>query len=224
MVDNTPMLRKSRKPIRVLIVDDHALIRIGLRQVLKKADDFEIVAESITGLDGIKDFMTYKPDVVLMDIIMDGISGLEATKRILTKDPKARIIILTMLGETIGLAMKAGVRGFLTKRSAVSELVRAIRTVMQGDIYIGAEVAQRYAAQQISGNASPFAQLSQREHEVFTHLIQGHSIIQIAEALHLSPKTVRCHKSRIMKKLGTRNMVELAQLVFTSDYVHIRSA
>ena len=199
-------------PIKVMLVDDHAVVRMGFKMLLEMDADIKVVAEAESGEHGIQRYMEFKPHVVVMDITMPGMGGLEAIERILAKDGAAKILVLSAHEDSVHpkRVLNAGAMGYLTKRSAAEELIKAIRTVASGKKYLEASVAQQMAIQQLSGNQNPVDVLSPREFEVFMALAKGKTTNEIAENLFLSPRTVGTHLYNIKQKLNANNSAEIA--------------
>jgi len=201
--------------IRILIVDDHEFVRIGLRHILQEYVDFEVAAEAVNGEMALRLNHTCRPDVVLLDVQLPGLSGFEITSRLKKASPRLRIIALSARSNSPfpEKLLDAGAAGYLTKGCPAVELVRAIRTVVGGERYISAEIAQRMALEVTNGaGSSPFDELSAREMEVLLMVAEGRRIADIADVMHLSPKTVATYKYRIYDKLETRNDVNVARL------------
>lgn len=201
--------------IRLLLVDDHDIVRTGVAHIIEKHKGIEIVGEAGTGEEALRLVRQHQPDVVLMDVNMPGLGGLEATRRIHRSTPKTKVIILTVHSEAPypNHLLDAGASGYLTKGCAASELIDAIRCVHRGQRYIGKDIAQRLALSLLPGaEKSPFDELSIREMEVMMMLTQGIEVGSIANSLALSPKTVSTYKYRIYEKLDVRNDVELTHL------------
>lgn len=198
--------------INVMLVDDHAVVRMGFKLLLESAPDIKVVAEAESGEQAVRSYVEYKPDVVVMDITMPGIGGLEAIERIMAKDPQARILVLSAHEDSVHpkRVLNAGAMGYLTKRSAAEELIKAIRTVAGRKKYLEASVAQQMAIQQLSGEKNPVDVLSAREFEVFIALAKGKTTNEIAETLNLSPRTVGTHLYNIKQKLGATTSADLA--------------
>lgn len=197
--------------IRVMLVDDHAVVRMGFKLLLQGADDIEVVAEAESGEEAIKRYPAIKPDVVVMDISMPGIGGLEAVSRLLAKDPAAKVLILSAHEDSSHpkRLLKAGAVGYLSKRSAAEELIQAIHQVFKGKTFLDSKLAQAMAVQQLTGEQNPVEVLSDREFEVFMLLAKGQSVAQIAEKLFLSPRTVGTHLYNIKQKLNAANSAEI---------------
>ena len=204
--------------INVMLVDDHAVVRMGFKMLLETAADIKVIAEAENGETAIKAYMEHKPNIVVMDITMPGMGGLEAIERILAKDSNARILVLSAHEDSVHpkRVLNAGAMGYLTKRSAAEELIKAIRMVASGKKYIEASVAQQMAIQQLSGNQSPVDVLSEREFEVFMSLAKGKTTNEIAENLFLSPRTVGTHLYNIKQKLNAQNSAEIALIAMRS--------
>jgi len=207
--------------INVMLVDDHAVVRMGFKMLLESDADITVVAEAENGEQGIQRYMEHKPDVVVMDITMPGIGGLEAIERILAKDGSARILVLSAHEDSVHpkRVLNAGAMGYLTKRSAAEELIKAIRTVATGKKYLEASVAQQMAIQQLSGDQNPVDVLSPREFEVFMALAKGKTTNEIAETLFLSPRTVGTHLYNIKQKLNANNSAEIALIAMRSGLI-----
>jgi two-component system invasion response regulator UvrY len=199
-------------PIKVMLVDDHAVVRMGFKMLLESASDIKVVAEAESGEQAIRSYMEHHPDVVVMDITMPGIGGMEATDRILAKDNHAKILILSAHEDSVHpkRVLNAGAMGYLTKRSAAEELIKAIRTVAGRKMYLEANIAQQMAIQQLNGEQNPVDVLSDREFEVFIALAKGKTTNEIADTLSLSPRTVGTHLYNIKQKLNANNSAELA--------------
>jgi two-component system invasion response regulator UvrY len=208
-------------PINVLLVDDHAVVRMGFKMLLESDADIKVVAEADSGENGVKMYMEHKPDVVVMDITMPGIGGLEATDRIMAKDSSARILVLSAHEDSVHpkRVLNAGAMGYLTKRSAAEELIKAIRTVAGRKMYLEASIAQQMAIQQLNGEKNPVDVLSDREFEVFMALAKGETTNQIAETLSLSPRTVGTHLYNIKQKLNAGNSAEIALIAMRSGLI-----
>ena len=208
-------------PINVLLVDDHAVVRMGFKMLLESDADIKVVAEADSGENGVKMYMEHKPDVVVMDITMPGIGGLEATDRIIAKDSSARILVLSAHEDSVHpkRVLNAGAMGYLTKRSAAEELIKAIRTVAGRKMYLEASIAQQMAIQQLNGEKNPVDVLSDREFEVFMALAKGETTNQIAETLSLSPRTVGTHSYNIKQKLNAGNSAEIALIAMRSGLI-----
>ena len=208
-------------PINVLLVDDHAVVRMGFKMLLESDADIKVVAEADSGENGVKMYMEHKPDVVVMDITMPGIGGLEATDRIIAKDSSARILVLSAHEDSVHpkRVLNAGAMGYLTKRSAAEELIKAIRTVASRKMYLEASIAQQMAIQQLNGEKNPVDVLSDREFEVFMALAKGQTTNQIAETLSLSPRTVGTHLYNIKQKLNAGNSAEIALIAMRSGLI-----
>lgn len=200
--------------ITVLIVDDHRLVRAGLKRILLEQPDIRVVAEADSGEQGIELAAAERPDVILMDINMPGIGGLEATRRALRRSPRSRIIGLSMHVEDPfpRRILAAGASGYISKNSAAEEVVNAIRRVQAGEHYLSSTVAGRLATSLAKGDGSPFESLSEREMQVMTMLTQGMTTQEISAELHLSPKTVSTYRYRLFDKLSVSNNVELTRL------------
>jgi len=199
--------------INIILVDDHEIVRTGLKMIISKMPGIKIIAEAENGQQAIDAVRQFKPDVVLMDVNMPVISGVEATRRIAQHMPATKIIILTVHAENPFPAqlIEAGASGYLTKGCAAEELEKAIKQVVITGRYIGADIAQQMAYSLLpGGESSPFDQLSAREMEVMMLLAQGRRPREIAETLILSPKTVATYKYRILEKLELENTIELS--------------
>ena len=207
--------------IKVMLVDDHAVVRMGFKMLLESASEIKVIAEAENGEAGIKGYMEHKPDVVVMDITMPGMGGMEAIERILAKDSNAKILVLSAHEDSVHpkRVLNAGAMGYLTKRSAAEELIKAIRTVAGGKKYIEASVAQQMAIQQLSGEQNPVDVLSEREFEVFMSLAKGKTTNEIAETLFLSPRTVGTHLYNIKQKLNANNSAEIALIAMRSGLI-----
>ena len=208
-------------PINVMLVDDHAVVRMGFKMLLESDTDIKVVAEAERGETAVKMYMEHKPDVVVMDITMPGIGGLEATDRIIAKDGSARILVLSAHEDSVHpkRVLNAGAMGYLTKRSAAEELIKAIRTVAGRKMYLEASIAQQMAIQQLNGEKNPVDVLSDREFEVFMALAKGETTNQIAETLSLSPRTVGTHLYNIKQKLNAGNSAEIALIAMRSGLI-----
>jgi DNA-binding NarL/FixJ family response regulator len=200
--------------IRILIADDHTIMREGLKRILDGIEDIEVVGEAVDGHDTLAKARLGNFDVLLMDLSMPGRSGVDLIRQIKDEMPKLPILILTMHEEEqyAVRAIRAGARGYLTKESAGTQLVTALRKVASGRPYISIEVAEQLAMSAMPADSDlPHTSLSDREFEVFSHLVAGKSITEIADLLHLSVKTVSTHKTRIMLKMERNTLSDLVQ-------------
>ena len=213
--------------IRVLIVDDHELVRTGNKRILEDTRDIRVIAEASTGEEALAQVREHQPDVVLMDVNMPGIGGLEATRKIIQSHPGLRVIVVTIhVDEPYPTRLlEAGASGYLTKGCAVDEIVDAIQVVHRGERYIGADIARQLALSMLpGGERSPFDKLSQREMQVMLMVTQGHSIQEISDRLCLSPKTVSTYRYRLYEKLGVDNDVELTHLAMRHGMIEFGQA
>jgi two-component system, NarL family, invasion response regulator UvrY len=200
--------------LKVMLVDDHAVVRTGFKLLLQACNDIEVVAEADSGEAACQLFEAVAPDVVVMDIAMAGMGGIEAIKRLMAKNSRARILALSAHEDTSHpkRALQAGALGYLSKRSAPEVLIDAIRLIAKGQRYLDAQIAQRMAVQDLTGKQGPMEKLSAREFEVFVQLAHGQSVAQISETLALSGSTVGTHLYNIKQKLGLVNQAEMALL------------
>jgi len=193
--------------IRILIADDHALVREGLRAVLGSEPDMEVVGEAATGKEVLERAAELRPDVILMDIQMPGINGIEASRRILDASPKVGVVVLTMFedDESVFSAMRAGARGYVLKGAHPSEILKVLRAVAGGEAYFGPEIARRlvdfFSTPKPPSPAVAFPELTAREREILDLIARGHNNAAIAARLFVSPKTVGNHISHIFTKL-----------------------
>lgn len=200
--------------LKVMLVDDHAVVRMGFKLLLQACDDIAVVAEADSGEAACQLLDAAAPDVVVMDLAMPGMGGMEAIKRLCAKNVRVRILALSA-HEDIShpmRALQAGALGYLSKRSAPEVLIDAIRAVAKGQRYVDAQIAQRIAVQAINGDKSPVEKLSSREFEVFAQLARGQSVAQISDTLNLSNSTVGTHLYNIKQKLGLNNQAEMTLL------------
>jgi len=203
-------------PIRILLVDDHALVRDGLRMILDAVGDMDVVGEACEGREALAQAEALNPDVILMDISMPELNGIEATRVICERLPAARVIILTMhhTKEHVFRAMQAGAMAYLLKESAGDCIVKAIRTVMKGHNYFSEGVEAPTRSVSIdpgSIDQSPIDSLSPRELEVIQLVVEGKTSVEIAEILSLSPKSIETYRHRLMVKLGITNIPSLVK-------------
>jgi DNA-binding NarL/FixJ family response regulator len=201
--------------IRVVIADDHTILREGLKQLLQASDDFEVVGEAGDGHEVLREVRGREFDVLLLDMSMPGKSGMELIKQVKAEKPKLRILVLSMHEEHqyAVRAIRSGASGYLTKESAATQLVTAIRKVAGGGAFISAEVAEQLALSSMPHHAEgpAHASLSDREYQVFRLLVEGEAVSEIAVKLNLSIKTVSTHKARLMEKLGIDNAADLVR-------------
>ncbi|MZR61729.1 UvrY/SirA/GacA family response regulator transcription factor [Alcanivorax sp. DP30] len=201
--------------IKVLVVDDHDLVRTGIARMLDEVDGIKVVGQACSGEEAIQLTRDKSPDVVLMDIKMPGIGGLEATRKLLRVDDALRVIAVTMCEEEPfpSRLMKAGAAGYMTKGADLEEMVRAIKIVTTGQRYISPEIAQAMALKPYVGEeASLLDMLSERELQIMMMIVNCHKVQDVADKLCLSPKTVNTYRYRIFDKLGVSSDVEMALL------------
>lgn len=200
--------------IKVFLIDDHSLVRAGLKMILAGELDIEVVGDAESGEEGLPQVRRLKPDVVLCDLHLPGVSGLEITERITRSDLPTRVIIVSVLedGPLPKRLLEAGAAGYIGKGGDAKELLRAVRSVALGKRYLGNNVAQNMALSGMDGSSSPFDLLSPRELEVAMLLMQGLRQDDIAKRLSLSAKTVNTHKSRLFEKIGITDTIALARL------------
>lgn len=202
--------------VRILVADDHAVVRDGLKMILEAADDMQVAATAADGREAVALAEELGPDVIVMDISMPGLNGIEATQLIHERLPAVRVLILSMhhSREHIYRALQAGARGYLLKESAGSEVVTAVRTVMKGILFFGRGVENPLEEMHGEGRAflkSPLDSLSRREREVLQLVVEGKTSVEIAQVLSLSPKSVETYRSRLMMKLGVANIPTLVR-------------
>jgi len=204
------------KKIRVLIVDDHTLVRDGIRALLALVADIEVVGEAANGREALEQVKQLAPDVVLMDLAMPILSGLEATRRIRREFPGTRVLALTQYddSEYVIPVIEAGARGFVTKMAAFSELASAIQAVYRGDSFLSPSAAAALVEEcqqktSVEGEKDAYQQLTDREREVLKLVVEGHTAREIADMLVISPKTVEWYKSSLMSKLNIHNTTDL---------------
>ena len=208
--------------IRVMVADDHDLVRSGISRMLGDVQGIKVVAQAASGEEAIECYREFAPDVTLMDIRMPGIGGLEATRKICQINPHARIIAVTACADELFPAklIEAGASGYLTKSTDISEMVTAIRNVFTGKKYIDPDIAQQLALQAIEPeSASPFQQLSQREMQIAMMIVHCEKVQTISEKLCLSPKTVNSYRYRMFDKLNISSDVELTHLAIRHELI-----
>lgn len=201
-------------PTRILLVDDHAIVREGYRRLLEGEPGILVVGEARDAAEASQNARALSPDVIVMDIALPGTSGIEATRRMLQDQPQLRILMFSMYDDAIyaSRALEAGALGYLSKASAPEVLLRAIYAVSRGECYLSADVAANMARSAIRPGRSEIDALTPREFEVLRLLAQGETVRSIGEKLCLSEKTVANHQSAIRDKLGARNSAQLARL------------
>jgi DNA-binding NarL/FixJ family response regulator len=210
--------------IRILIADDHGVVAEGLKHLVEAQPDMEVLSLAVDGREAVRQARDLQPDVVLMDLSMPELNGADATRAILERDPKCRVIVLSMYSEReyVRRALKAGAAGYVVKRSAAKEVVEAIRAVYAGQRYLSPRVADvvidDYAG---DGAEDLLSKLSQREREVLQLLAEGRTGAQIAERLSLSQKTVETYRARLVEKLGIRDVAGLVRFAIQRGIVSL---
>jgi len=210
-------VNKPVKPIHVILADDHTLVRAGIRALLEKLPEVEVVGEAGDGREVLNLVKLRQPDVVLMDIAMPGLNGLEAAERMAKDFPKVRVIILSMHNneEYVLRAIKAGASGYLLKKAATAELDTALRRVVDGEIYLSREIStqlhRKFPLQGIAGRKSSFEQLTGRQREILQLIAEGQNTKKIGETLKVSPKTVEYHRMKLMDCLDVHDIPGLVR-------------
>lgn len=208
---------------RVILVDDHALVRAGIRALIGMIDSIEVVAEAGDGSEALRQIEKSSPDVVLLDITMPGMSGFEVLKQISARFPEVRVIVLTMheAREYAIQALRAGAAGFISKSAAAAELKQAIETVMQGKTYVSAETAQRTLASQTDEPQALLQKLTARQKQILVMIAEGQSTKQIAGNLNISVKTVETHRAQLTERLNIHEVAGLVRFAIRSGLVKV---
>ena len=205
------------KPIRVILADDHTLVRAGIRALLEKLPGVEVLGEAGDGREALNLVKLHRPDLVLLDITMPGLNGLEAAARMVTEFPAVRVIILSMHNneEYYWRALKAGAAGYLLKKAATAELATALQRVALGEIYLSQEISKRlvkkFSLHGIADRKSPLEQLTGRQREILQLIAEGQNTKGIAEILKVSPKTVEYHRMKLMMGLSVHDIPGLVR-------------
>ena len=214
--------------IRVILVDDHELVRTGFRRILEESNDIEVIEEASTGEEAVSLVRKDPPDLVLMDVNMPGIGGIEATRRVMRANPDVKVIAVTVHSDSPFPTRlhEAGALGYLTKGCPADELFKAIRIVASGKPYVSNEVSQKLALAKMSGNDvdSPFSKISKREMQVLMMIIQGTKTQDISDSLCLSPKTVSTYRHRLYEKLEVDTDVELTHFAIRHGLVEAQGS
>jgi len=200
--------------IRVLLTDDHEVVRAGYRRLFENTPDITVIAEAADGEEAYREYLEHHPDVVVMDLSMNGVGGIEASRRILSRDSAARILVFSVHENEVFLnrALDSGILGYISKRSASRVMIEAVRQVAAGEMYIGQEMMSFLVRHKVSSDSDSVGGLSTREFEVFQLLVDSKSVNEIAELLSLSPKTVGHHVAHIKTKLGISSIADMTRL------------
>ena len=209
------------KKTTIVLIDDHAVVRAGVRRLLEQESLFEVIGEADSGEKAYQMFGELKPDVMVMDLSMPGMGGLEAIRRILMRHERARILVLTMHEDLsfANQALKLGAKGYLIKNTLGDDLVKSIQTVSRGEVFLSDEIAKKMAMQSISGEQDPIHELSAREFEIFRLLAEGLEIDAIAATLNISSKTVSNYQTMIKQKLNINTPVELIRYAIKAGVI-----
>ena len=199
--------------VKVALIDDHPIVRQGLRNLLQTEPSFQVVAEADDGITGLELVQRVRPDVLIVDLMMPGLNGLDLIKQVLKRLPRLRIVVLSMQSADsyVVEALQSGAAGYVLKETGPGEIIQAIKAVVAGDRYLSPKLAGR-VLDSSSGRkkiADPYDTLTPREREILHLIIEGHTNVQIAARLVLSPRTVELHRSRIMKKLDLHNQTDI---------------
>jgi len=211
---NSSSINSNSRKTKVLLVDDHPVVRGGYRRLLENFSDIEVVGEAQSGEEALRLYEKIKPDVVVMDLNLPGMGGLEATTRLCTKYPKSHILVFSIHDSPIMVrrALDAGASGYLTKASVSTQMVEAVRTVADGEPFFNRQVLPAIVNKFKQQEVDPLENLTRREFEIFHRLADGRSVADIAQELSISPKTVGVHQTNIMKKLLVHKATELTLL------------
>lgn len=211
------------KPITILLIDDHPVVRTGYRRLLESTSDMSVVAEAEGGAEGYQLWQEHKPDVIILDLNMPGVCGFETIHRIMGNDPTARILVFSMLNNVtmVHRALKAGAIGFISKQSGIGEMIHAVRQVSMGKTYIESELATALAmhATRKENHENPFDLLTKREFQIVKLIVEGSSNIEIADKISISPKTVSVHYLNLMRKLDLQNTTQLIRLAINHNII-----
>ena len=199
------------KKVTIVLVDDHAVVRAGVKRLLEQEPLFEVIGEAESGEKGYQLFAALKPNVMVMDLSMPGMGGLEAIRRIMMRHEKAKILVLSMHEDLsfANQALKLGAKGYLIKNTLGDDLVKAIETISRGEVFLSDEIAKKIAVSSIEGDQDPIHDLSAREFEIFRLLAEGLEVDAIATTLNISSKTVSNYQTMIKQKLNINTPIEL---------------
>jgi DNA-binding NarL/FixJ family response regulator len=209
------------KKINIILVDDHAVVRAGVRRLLEQEPLFNVIGEAESGEKAYQLFGELNPDVMVMDLSMPGMGGLEAIRRILMRDEKAKILVLSMHEDLsfANQALKLGAKGYLIKNTLGDDLVKAIEAISQGEIFLSEEIAKKIAVLSIDGGQDPIHDLSAREFEIFRLLAEGLEVDAIATTINISSKTVSNYQTMIKQKLNIHSPVELIRYAIKAGVI-----
>ena len=215
------MSHSNNNKIKILLADDHAVVRVGYKMLFRNTSDIIVVAEADSSKEAYKKYCENNCDVVLMDWSMPDVSGLEAIFRITSRDSGAKIIVVTMHDELIFVekAFNAGAKGYVTKTNAPDVIIKAIRTIYKGQIYIEKDIARQLVFRSLRGDDSALSSLSTREFQIFCFIAEGFNINEIARKLSLGYKTVSNYSSQIKTKLNCGNAAEIAHLAIKKNII-----
>ena len=203
-----------KNPIKIMLVDDHAVVRAGVRRLLEQETHFSVVAECDSGERAYQMFGDVNPDITIMDLSMPGMGGMEAINRILTRYPQAKLLVLSMHENAVfaSQALKIGERGYVAKTGLAEELVIALERIANGQTYMNEHLTKKIALQIVNSDAHVLQQLSAREFEIFRLLAEGQDVLNIGKLLNISAKTAANYQTSIKQKLGINNSVEMVRL------------
>lgn len=209
------------KKVNIVLVDDHAVVRAGVKRLLEQETSFDVIGEAESGEKAYQLFNELKPDVMVMDLSMPGMGGLEAIRRILMRHERAKILVLSMHEDLsfANQALKLGAKGYLIKNALADDLVKSIEMISKGEVFLSDEIAKKMAMQSISGDRDPIHELSAREFEIFRLLAEGFEIDAIAETLNISSKTVSNYQTMIKQKLNINTPVELIRYAIKAGVI-----
>ena len=216
-------MNQATNIIKVMLADDHAVVRAGYKFLLSNCEDMEVVAEVSSGEEALEHYSTYKPDILVIDLTMPGIGGLEAIRRLMVSEPEACILVFTMHENTafVEQALQAGVAGYISKNSSPDILITAIRKLAAGQTYVDGEIAQHMVIQKTRDRGSLFSELSSREFQILCMFAEAQTVEQIATELSLSSKTIANYLTQIKDKLQVSTTAELVRLAIGEGLVTV---